>query len=107
MTEKEIARKVWDFIDEWERAGDSGLVAGYKKDGYMMAFRRIREELPEILPSPKRKVKKEMWANIHRDEDGDYEVGEIVLYDTKEQADSWCHPGSKLATAKVTFEVEG
>lgn len=103
MTEKEIAEKVWEWFDK------EVIHCMVNEDGipYEAGVSHVSGKLEKILPRPKREVKKEMWANIHRDEDGDYEVGEIVLYDTKEQADSWCHPGSKLATAKVTFEVEG
>ena len=108
MTEKEISEKVWDFIDEWERAGDVGLVAGYKKDGYVMAFNRIRMELPEILPRPKKKVKKtrEVWLLVGFNKSLNTLRTDGNIYSTREEAEEAREEWEIIQRVDISMEVE-
>ena len=83
---------------------------GYRTDGRLtpedagsMLFKG-HVEFPAPIPV-KKKVKNTLWANIYRNEFGDYEVGQKVLHRTEKIATESKMRG-KLATVKIEFEVE-
>ena len=87
MTEKEIAKKVWDVVDMY---GDEFGVTV------------LAREIEKILPRPKRKVEKTMWSMIGKNNlTGGYYTG--GLHDEKEHAQE---TGMGFALGKITFEVE-
>ena len=67
-TVKEISEDIWEAFDacaEW-------ITFECGKMSKIEVMKRLSDSIKKVLPRPKQKVKKEMWANIYINEFGNF-----------------------------------
>ena len=99
-----FGNKVWELFDKQLLSASRTYDDTWKDyhEGCRDSLATAMGELEEILPRPKRKVKKTMWSMIGKNNlTGGYYTG--GLHDEKEHAQE---TGRGFALGKITFEVE-
>ena len=116
MTEKEIAKKVWDIIDDviadrqkWKEEART-IEDKVQYEAEMLGVCVVEARIKKILPRPKRKVKKTVkrWTiALWKEDEG--EIHSYGAYRTKSEAEKWLFGEEKEGTVveyELSVEVE-